>query len=79
MNSLNTQVSFVFFALDDVQQSGNLVVLEVQSHIIHSSDCETKENEVRKKKNLWVLSQLVAHCTCAFQTLHRGGESFGSG
>lgn len=58
MNSLNTQVSFVFFAVDDVQQSGNLVVLEVQSHIIHSSDCETEENEVRNK-NLWVLSQFV--------------------
>lgn len=40
----NTHVSFVFFAVDDAQKSGSLVVFEVESHIIHSNNCETEKN-----------------------------------
>lgn len=50
-DSLNVHVGFVLLAVDDAQKSGRLLVFEVQSHIIHSSNCKMQHILLRTNWN----------------------------
>lgn len=43
-------VSSVFLAIDNAQESGSLVVLEVESHIVHSSYYKREKTQIKIKE-----------------------------